>query len=147
VSNKPRSHNEPKPANSTGKETNTSDKHAHDRLLFLFANFVGRPARITVKNGQQFTGIFSGFSLESSDSHYVLKMVKKVPLDAATKVNGSEQQAGEYTGHGADHVMTFDLKDVVDLAATEISMGSPSLKPLNGVLQLLNCDLSGRLLT
>jgi len=132
VNNKARLHNEPKPITTLVKESNP-DTHAHDRLLFLLANFVGRTAKVTVKNGHQYVGIFSGSSFDTSESHYVLKMARKLSVDANNKTNGvSDEQSEGYTGYGNDHVMTFDIKDVVDLAVTEVSLDSATPKLSNG---------------
>jgi len=116
------------------KETNTPDKHAHDRLLFLVASFIGRPAKVTVKNGHEFVGIFSGCSFDTSESHYVLKMARKLSTNVNHKSNGAvEEPTEEYTGYGTDHVMTFDIKDVIDLAVTEVSLDSAVSKVTNGM--------------
>lgn len=134
VSNRARSHNDHKAGSLSAKETNTPDKHAHDRLLFLAASFIGRPAKVTVKNGHQFAGIFSGSSFEQAESYYVLKMARKLPEETTVAENGPDEPAEEFIGYGVDHVMTFDLKDVVDLTVTEVSTDTTLSKLSNGTV-------------
>ncbi len=76
---------------------------------------------MTLKNGEQFTGVFSGSSLESSaKSVYILKMVKKIKLASHQQVNGNTESSDEYIGEGEDHVMVFDVQDTADLAVANI---------------------------
>lgn len=76
---------------------------------------------MTLKNGEQFTGVFSGSSLESSaKSVYILKMVKKIRLASQQQVNGNTELPDEYIGEGEDHVMVFDAQDTADLAVANV---------------------------
>ncbi|KAI7518423.1 hypothetical protein KC331_g21220, partial [Hortaea werneckii] len=80
-----------------------ADKHAHDRLLYLLANFAGQDATLTLKNGEQFSGVFSGGSFDSpSKSQYVLKMVKRTKLPSQQQMNGDTELSAEYIGEGED---------------------------------------------
>ncbi|KAK4549685.1 hypothetical protein LTR36_004986 [Oleoguttula mirabilis] len=101
------------------------DKHAHDRLLYIIAHFTGQDATLTLKNGEQFTGVFSGGSFDSvAKTQYVLKMAKRTRLPSHQQVNGTVEMPDEYTGDGEDHVMTFDVQDTVDLAVTDVTTSS-----------------------
>ena len=125
---------EPRPTStSTTTDTSNSDKHAHDRLLFLLASFVGHLTHITVSNGDQFTGIFSAASLpDSGEPHrYILKMVKQ-QHQASKLANGDSPQATTYTGFGEDHVMVFDMKDVVQFNVQNVSTDKIQAKLTNG---------------
>jgi hypothetical protein len=74
-----------------------------------------------LKDGEQFTGVFSGSSLESTaKSVYVLKMVKKIRLASHQQVNGSTELPDEYIGEGEDHVMVFDIQDTADLSVANV---------------------------
>ena len=76
---------------------------------------------MTLKTGEQFTGVFSGASLESSaKSQYILKMVKKTRLASHQQVNGNTESSDEYVGVGEDHVMKFDVQDTADLAVNNV---------------------------
>ena len=76
---------------------------------------------MTLKNGEQFTGVFSGSSLESSaKSVYILKMVKKTRLASHQQTNGNTEPLDEYIGEGEDHVMVFDAQDTADLEVTNV---------------------------
>ena len=126
---------------SAAAETN-GDKHAHDRALFLLANCTvrsfhvaslksnrryadhwsqGLDATLTLKSGEQFTGVFSGGSFESTAKHqYILKMVKQTRPPSQQQTNGATETPSEYVGEGEDHVMMFDKEDTVDLAVTDV---------------------------
>ncbi|KAL8694728.1 MAG: hypothetical protein Q9218_000654 [Villophora microphyllina] len=97
-------------------EVGNADKHAHDRLVFLHTHFLGLQASITVKNGDVFSGIFYGSSFEGHDSGYLLKMVQKIKSGDKREPNGGHDNLGDYIGCGEDHAMSFELKDVADLA-------------------------------
>ncbi|KAK5114992.1 hypothetical protein LTR85_010030 [Meristemomyces frigidus] len=115
------------PPQAQGKSSGDSlaDKHAHDRLLFLVAHFTGEDATLTLKNGEQFTGVFSGGAFDSaSKNHYVLKMVKRTRLPSHQQVNGTIEMPDEYAGDGEDHVMTFDVQDTIDLAVADVTTTS-----------------------
>ncbi|KAL8970783.1 MAG: hypothetical protein Q9183_001361 [Haloplaca sp. 2 TL-2023] len=126
-----------------GMDIGHADKHAHDRLLFLLTHFLGLQAFITVKNGDTFSGIFYGSSLEGSESGYLLKMVQKV---RSSEANGIHENHGEYIGSGEDHAMSFELKDVVHLAVDGVNFDVHGKAP-NGVVAgfRTDADISGNL--
>jgi len=115
--NRPKSQNDSKNQSQFPRETNTADKHARDRLLFLLATFMGCTATVTVKSGNRFSGVFSGASLETTELAYVLKMVKQLQSE---QTNGFSESHDGYVGYGDDHAMTFEIKDVVDMAVTNV---------------------------
>lgn len=81
----------------------------------------GIDATLTLKNGEQFTGVFSGSSTESpSKSVYILKMVKKTRAASQQQINGNAELPDEYVGEGDDHVMFFDTQDTVDFAVANV---------------------------
>lgn len=81
----------------------------------------GNDATLTLKNGEQFTGVFSGSSVESSTkSVYILKMVKRTRFASNQQVNGSTALPDEYIGEGDDHVMVFDTQDTADLEVKNV---------------------------
>ncbi|KAI9678159.1 MAG: hypothetical protein M1817_006104 [Caeruleum heppii] len=135
------------PTKATSKETNTPDKHAHDRLLFLLANFIGRTATVTVANGDKFEGIFAGSSLEPSDSACVLKMVKQTTFGAQHQTNGVKSTTSDYTGSGPDHVMSFEMKDVVDITVDTVTFFDAPSRVQNGTASNFrtDADISGNL--
>ncbi|KZF25565.1 hypothetical protein L228DRAFT_266030 [Xylona heveae TC161] len=120
--------NPPKTSNAVSKETNTPEKHANDRLVYLLANFMGLQSVITVKSGDKFSGIFSGASLDTNESAYVLKMVKQIGFANNDRVNGATEH-DTYIGSGADFSMTFEIKDVIDLAVEEVNFHESRPKP------------------
>lgn len=111
---------------TTVSGTNGPNSHAHDRLLFLVANFVGSTATLTTASGDRFTGVFSTPSLEPPELKYALKMTKQ--LGQST----TDQDSASYVGIGEDHVMLFDVKDVVDLAVANVALDKVQLKASNG---------------
>ncbi|KAK4496344.1 hypothetical protein PRZ48_012324 [Zasmidium cellare] len=119
-----------------------ADKHAHDRTIFLFSQFIGKDVTLTLKNGEQFTGVFSGASLESSKTQYVLKMVRRT---SAPQANGNSDTS-EYIGEGEDHVMSFDIQDTIDLAVPDVST-TAATPHQNGSIEasfLTDTQISGR---
>lgn len=81
----------------------------------------GCDATLTLKNGEQYTGVFSGGSFESNSKHqYILKMVRRTGLPTHQLVNGNTELPDEYVGEGEDHVMIFDKEDTVDLAVNDV---------------------------
>uniref|UniRef100_A0A2D3VJU2 LsmAD domain-containing protein n=1 Tax=Ramularia collo-cygni TaxID=112498 RepID=A0A2D3VJU2_9PEZI len=115
-----------KPTHSTPKQLpkSSGDVHkeqAHDRSLFLLAHFVGKVAIITVKNGEQYSGVMSGASLESPKPQYILKMTRRLQSGGPPQTNGASDQAGEYVGEGDDHAMGFDIQDTADLFVSNVT--------------------------
>ncbi|KAL8646566.1 MAG: hypothetical protein Q9210_006062 [Variospora velana] len=124
-------------------ELGLADKHARDRLLFLMAHFMGLSATVTVKNGEAFSGIFFGASLDGSDQAYLLKMVQKVRASDKTEPNGSPDTYGDFIGSGEDYAMSFDTKDVVHLAVDGVTFDI-SERAQNGSFRT-DADISGNL--
>lgn len=85
---------------------------------------------MTTKTGDKYTGIFAGFSTDNNESAYLMKMVQNA---ASTTENGENG----YVGVGTDYAMSFYIKDVVDLAAENITLEDTAVKPQNGECLLL----------
>ncbi|EON68877.1 hypothetical protein W97_08135 [Coniosporium apollinis CBS 100218] len=130
---------------SASKESNTPEKHANDRLMFLFANFTGLASTVTTRNGEQFSGIFSGVTTEASESRYKLKMVKRLQPPNDQQPNGASESYDEYVGTGADNEMAFEIQDVVDLAVSNVMTDKAHAKPQNGASSgfKIDTDISG----
>ncbi|KAJ5562167.1 SM domain found in ataxin-2 [Penicillium sp. DV-2018c] len=129
------------------KETNTADSHAHDRLLFLFASFIGLQTTITTKTGEKFTGIFSSSTMEPSEVSFLLKMVQRVPQEGQPRANGVSDVATPYLGPAPEHIMSFDIKDVADISVPNVTTAEVSAKDTNGASQgfRTDSDISGNL--
>ncbi|EGP83104.1 uncharacterized protein MYCGRDRAFT_111497 [Zymoseptoria tritici IPO323] len=98
------------------------DKQAHDRSLFLMAHFVGNDATITLKNGEQYTGVFSGGSFEANKALYVIKMAKQTrTAGGQQQANGNSDLSGGYLGEGEEHIMSFDVQDTTDLYVQDVT--------------------------
>ena len=84
----------------------------------------GNDATITLKNGEQFSGIFSGGSFDAASKHqYLMKMVKRTRLPSQQQINGTSSDVpseDEYIGQGEDHIMAFDKEDTVDLSVSDV---------------------------
>ncbi|KAL8711363.1 MAG: hypothetical protein Q9220_004260 [cf. Caloplaca sp. 1 TL-2023] len=126
-------------------EVGNADKHAYDRLVYLMANFLGNPALVTLKNGEKFSGIFFGSSLEGKESKYLLKMVQRVSSSERAETNGNHETLGEYIGSGEDHAVSFETKDVADLAVDGVTFET-SQKATNGLTAGFRTDndISGK---
>lgn len=48
-------------------------------------------------------------------------MVQQVRSGSKNEVNGSPETSGEYIGIGEEHSMSFDIKDVADLAVDKVT--------------------------
>lgn len=77
-------------------------------------------ATLVMKNGEQYYGVFSGAVLEPTDLRYTLKMVKKINSDAEQQSNGIISTPTEFLGVGDDHIMTFAVHDVAELAVSQL---------------------------
>lgn len=79
---------------------------------------------MTLKNGEVFSGIFFGASLEHNESTYILKMVQQIKTTEKSEVNGTQDEMGAFVGVGEDHTMLFDIHDVTDLAVEGVGLGA-----------------------
>ncbi|EFW23269.1 PAB1 binding protein Pbp1 [Coccidioides posadasii str. Silveira] len=132
------------PKSLTNKESNTPDMHAHDRLVFLMTAFIGSTATITTKNGENFSGIFSGSRTEPNETSFVLKMTRRASTDPdSIRPNGTSHQASPYLGSGPDHKMIFDAQDVADFAVAGVSTAGMGVKEQNGSSFRTDTDISG----
>lgn len=86
-----------------------------------------------MKVGDSFRGIFFGATIEGHESAYLLKMVQQIKLGNRGDSNGISEHPGDYIGAGDDYAMTFDVKDVVDLAVEGDLVGTQT-KMQNGRL-------------
>ena len=77
---------------------------------------------MTLKNGEQFAGVFSGGSFEPNKCHYMIKMVTRTRLPRDQQVNGASELPIEYIGEGEDHAMTFDAQDTLDLSVQDVNL-------------------------
>ncbi|SLM34481.1 LsmAD domain [Lasallia pustulata] len=139
----------PKPSSQRSmpaSETSTPDRHANDRFLFLLANFIGLQSTVTVKNGDTFSGILTSCALENNEPTYFFKMVRRVKLASEAESNGVVNSEVEYIGSGEDHAMSFEAKDVIDLAVKDVSFNVQD-KGQNGATTAFrtDADISGNL--
>ena len=79
---------------------------------------------MTLKNGEVFSGIFFGLSMENNESNYILKMVQPIKTAEKSEVNGTQDDMGVFVGTGEDHTVLFDIQDVADLAVEGVGLGA-----------------------
>ena len=60
--------------------------------------------------------------LEGHESNYLLKMVQQVLSRGET--NGVKDISEDYIGVGDEHAMTFDIKEVIDLAVESVGFNA-----------------------
>lgn len=60
--------------------------------------------------------------MDGHESGYLLKMVQQVSCRG--EANGVKEVSEEYVGVGDEHAMSFDFKDVIHLAATEVGFNA-----------------------
>ncbi|KAF2155605.1 hypothetical protein K461DRAFT_290621 [Myriangium duriaei CBS 260.36] len=125
-------------------ESQSSDKHAHDRLMFLFSNFIGLDAALNLKNGERFLGVFSGASSQNGETRYHLKMVRKTTVSAPQQSDDTPQ-ASPLVGEGEDFAMAFDMNDTVDLSVAGVNLGTSQARAANGSAFKTDTEISGNL--
>jgi len=87
-----------------------------------------------LKNGEKYTGVLSGTSLDPTEMRYVFKMVKRVQPAADAQTNGTAEASDDYIGVGDTHVMSFDIGDVADFHVDHVLLDNKSQsKTQNGM--------------
>ncbi|KAF2651361.1 hypothetical protein K491DRAFT_607077 [Lophiostoma macrostomum CBS 122681] len=140
--------NTPKPAqnpSSLPSESASPMRHLNDRMMYLLANLHGLPSNITLKNGEKYTGVLSGTSLDPTEMRYVFKMVKRVQPATESQVNGASETLDDYVGQGDDNVMSFDIGDVADFHVANVVLDKSQSKGQNGITSgfRTDTDISG----
>ncbi|EZF28158.1 hypothetical protein H101_08161, partial [Trichophyton interdigitale H6] len=121
----------PSPAS---KESSTPDQHAHDRLIFLLTAAIGSNVSLTMKDGEKFTGIFSGSTLESNETILILKMARRPTSESdSAQSNGVSQNEPSYVGSGSDHQLLIDVQDITCLDIQSLSTSGVVAKDQNGM--------------
>jgi hypothetical protein len=106
----------------------------------------GLPGIITLKNGEKYSGVLSGTSLDPSELRYVFKMVKKLLPAANAQTNGTGEVSDDYVGVGDYHVMSFDMSDVADFNVNNVVLDKSQAKGQNGTAGFLtDADISGNM--
>lgn len=86
---------------------------------------------LTLKSGEQFTGVFSGAALDGPKPQYLLKMVRRTRLPNSQQTNGDVQIQHEYTGEGDDHAMSFDLD--AEISVKDVVVATAAAPQQNGM--------------
>ncbi|EMD60139.1 hypothetical protein COCSADRAFT_40571 [Bipolaris sorokiniana ND90Pr] len=138
--------NSPKPTPTPSGETASPMRHLSDRMMYLLANLTGLPGIITLKNGEKYSGVLSGTSLDPSELRYVFKMVKKLMPASNAQTNGTGSVSDDYVGAGDYHVMSFDMSDVADFNVNNVVLDKSSAKGQNGTSGFrTDTDISGKM--
>ncbi|KAJ5099032.1 hypothetical protein N7532_006033 [Penicillium argentinense] len=129
------------------KESSTADHHAHDRVVFLCASYVGLQTTITTNNGDQYTGIMSSSAIEpNSGSSFLLKMVQRSSQENQPKSNGVSDVTSPYLGATPEHSMSFDFSDIAGITVPKVSPAEVTVKESNGASRFrTDADISGNL--
>ncbi|KAF2846317.1 PAB1 binding protein-like protein [Plenodomus tracheiphilus IPT5] len=126
-------------------ETVTPMRHLNDRMMYLLANLTGLPGTITLKNGDKYSGVLSGHSLDPSELRYVFKMVKKLVPASHAQTNGASD-TDSYVGTGDTYVMSFDMGDVADFNVNNVILDRSQAKGQNGTAGFrTDTDISGHM--
>ncbi|CAZ86354.1 unnamed protein product [Tuber melanosporum] len=112
---------------SSGGESDTHDKHMHDRTLYLLMNLVGRQVTITLRNGARFAGILTGADTKSHDLGATMKWVRQVRTPLGDNSDERVDEV-EYVGGGLEKTMVFEPKDLVDIFAEKIALGEDEIQ-------------------
>lgn len=106
----------------------------------------GLPATITLKNGERYSGVLSGTSLEPNEMRYVFKMVKKLLPTGNAQTNGSGDVSDDYVGTGDYYVMSFDMSDVADFNVNNVMLDKTQTRTQNGASGFrTDTDISGHM--
>jgi hypothetical protein len=106
----------------------------------------GLPGTITLKNGEKYSGVLSGTSLDPSELRYVFKMVKKLLPAVNAQTNGTGEASDDYVGVGDYHVMSFDMSDVADFNVNNVVLDKSQSKGQNGTAGFrTDTDISGNM--
>lgn len=84
--------------------------------------------------------------MDNNESTYLLKMVRRVKLNSEAESNGVINSEVEYIGSGEDHAMSFEAKDVIDLAVKDVTFNLQDKVP-NGIFLALNFSSGSCMLT
>lgn len=99
-----------------------------------------------MKNGEKYSGVLSGTSLDPSELRYVFKMVKKLLPASNAQSNGTGDVPDDYVGVGDYHVMSFDMSDVADFNVNHVVLDKSQAKGQNGTSGFrTDTDISGNL--
>ena len=93
----------------------------------------GLPGIITLKNGEKYSGVLSGTSLDPTELRYVFKMVKRLLPANNAQTNGAGENSDDYVGAGDYHVMSFDMSDVADFNVNNVVLDKSQTKGQNGM--------------
>lgn len=96
----------------------------------------GLTATVTLNNGEVFSGIFFGASMDNDESAYMLKMVQQIKSVEKKELNGARDNKDNFVGIGQDHSVSFDFKDVSNISVEGVGLGAQD-KYENGILVLL----------
>lgn len=88
-----------------------------------------------LKNGEKYTGVLSGTSLDPNELRYVFKMVKHAGNVSGSAANGTDAQSGAYVGNDSDHVMSVDVSDVACLTGRGVVFDGRQTRAQNGTCQ------------
>jgi hypothetical protein len=130
------------------KDTATPDKHANDRLVFilaaaivshpsflrhLVADFFHQGTSLTVmtKSGETYEGILSYSTPDSTETNITLSMTRKTHSAGEVQTNGIAEHDAPFVGLGPDFAMTFNVRDVVDVNISDLSIPD-AVKSQNG---------------
>lgn len=89
---------------------------------------------MTLRTGEQYSGIYSSASVQPGEVTYTLKMVKRLDPGSDQLVGGSSEASEQYVAReDDDHTMTFIQMDVVDLAVPNVTVAPAAPKAKKGI--------------
>ena len=62
--------------------------------------------------------------MENIESTYILKMAQQIKTIDKSEVNGAQDDTPTFTGVGEDHIMLFDIQEVIDLNAEGVKFST-----------------------
>jgi len=70
-----------------------------------------------------------------------MKMVQQIKSAGKGEANGVRNDTEAFVGVGADHAMSFDIKDVCDLTVEGVEVGNPEKLQTGEYLTVLRFDI------
>ena len=71
--------------------------------------------------------------MEPTELSFLLKMVQRTSPEGQPRTNGVSDVATPYIGSAPEHIMSFDIKDIADIAVPNVTTAEVSAKEPNGM--------------
>lgn len=70
--------------------------------------------------------------MEANELSFLLKMARRTSQEGQPRANGSSDTVTPYLGSTPEHIISFEIKDVADIAVPNVTTAEVSAKEPNG---------------